>query len=210
MNRFLFSSAARFRSWTNCSSSSDMVLNVSPVRRSRCGFHMNALREIAARNRPAGLRQHLQRAGDAPRRENTQSHAHKHRQPCQQASRALHLVDAAIRLFARLLHHDRPIQRGHRTVRSQHLDRFFAMRDGEFPGRRQLGFVPSPTKLRTMSKCFISCPVAYCGVAGRHQPSLAVHNVGHQARQTDLLQPADQVVHDRPPTRSSPENGRHT
>ena len=29
----------------------------------------------------------------------------------------------------------------------------------------------------------------------RHQPSLAIHDVRHQSSQTDLLQPADQVVH---------------
>ena len=29
----------------------------------------------------------------------------------------------------------------------------------------------------------------------RHQPALAVHDIGHQSSQTDLLQPADQIVH---------------
>jgi hypothetical protein len=93
------------------------------------GFQVHALREIAARNGPAGLRQHLQWAGDPPRRENAQAHAHKHRQPRQQAPGALHLVDAAIGFFARLLHHHRPVERGYWTVGSQHLGRGFSPRE---------------------------------------------------------------------------------
>ena len=159
------------------------------------GFQVHALGEIAARNGPAGLRQHLQRAGDAPRRKNAKPHAHKHGQPSQQASRALHFVDAAIGLFARLLHHDRPIQRGHWTVGSQHFDRVLAIADGEFPGRRQLG-------LRAfIHKTADDVEVAHVlsgGVLrgrGRHQSALAVHDVGHQSGQADLLQSADQVIH---------------
>ena len=73
-------------------------------------FQMHALGEITTRNGSAGLRQHLQRAGDPPRRENAQTHTHKHRQPREQAPGALHLVDATVGIFARLLHHDRPVQ----------------------------------------------------------------------------------------------------
>jgi hypothetical protein len=76
----------------------------------------------------------------------------------------------------------------------------FRRANGEFTGRRQLGF------RAFIHKAADDLEVAHVLSGGilrrrrRHQPALAVDDVGHQSAQADLLQAPDQVihVHDRP------------
>ena len=111
MNSSRFSVAARLRSSTNCSSSSDMVLKVaasSPISvrlfsLTRCEKSPRAMARLEAVRTSSGLV--MRRA--AKMLMPTLSRIASQRQ---QAGGALHLVHSAVGFVARLLHDHRPVQ----------------------------------------------------------------------------------------------------
>src|SRR5436305_15052299 len=77
----------------------------------RAAHQMNALREVTLCDGTAGFGENRKGIRDPPGGEDADSDAQQHRQQSEQASRALHLVDAAVRIPSRLLHDHSPVQR---------------------------------------------------------------------------------------------------
>src|SRR5947209_17973308 len=77
----------------------------------RAAHQMNALRKVTLCDGTAGFGENRKGIGDATGGENAHSNAQQDRQQSEQASRALHLVDAPVRIASRFLHDDGPVQR---------------------------------------------------------------------------------------------------
>ena len=157
-------------------------------------FQVDSLREISARDRTARLGEDLKGISDASRGEDAKSHADQYGEKRQQPASALHFVNPAIGFVARLLHDDRPVQRRHRTVSTEHGGASPAIANIEFLGGRELRLIALVDKIVDDLQVFHVLPSRVIGRGSGHKASLAVYDIRGQTTAADLLEAANEEL----------------
>src|SRR5690242_14470810 len=139
----------------------------------------DALREVAACQRPAGLCQDHQWCGDAPRsKERDQNACERHGQS-EPLRRSLHFQHACVSRGLRLLRYHSPAKISHRAVGAEHLYLPSAFIDGELARGYDL-------ILRVIEKVFDDLVTRHvltsrkCRIACSNKSSIVVNDIGFE------------------------------
>src|ERR1700674_973745 len=165
----------------------------------RAALELHPLAKAPASNCAAGFRQDFTGIGNATSCDIAYSNAQCNCHQGEQSASTLHFVDAPVRVDARLLHDNSPIEISDWAISTEHFYAILAA-SGKLSGSRNHLCLTA-----LVNKIVYDFQVAHVlaggvvGICSGNQPPLAVDNVGSQPASAYLLQSPDQKleIHDR-------------